>query len=192
MAIHCYGCRVVQRVLEHGSQSQTEPLLDKLHHRVETLVKDTYGNYVVQHILEHGREKDKQNIMSLILKNPFDLACGQYSSNVVEKSLVVLSKDEKAKIIKAFLGEPDDPQRLSKMVNHRFANYVVQRLLDSADQPERQEAFYKLVVECADTSTLNQLRKSNYGKHILQKLRGIATTLGPKAVAQFTSVVGQQ
>jgi pumilio RNA-binding family len=190
MAIHCYGCRVVQRVLEHGSQSQTEPLLDKLYQKVETLVKDTYGNYVVQHILEHGREKDKQNIMSLILTNPFDLACGQYSSNVVEKSLVVLSKDEKARIIQAFLGDPDDPQRLSRMVNHRFANYVVQRLLDSAEQPERQEAFNKLVVECADTSTLNQLKKSNYGKHILQKLRGIATTLGPRAVAQFTAVVG--
>jgi pumilio RNA-binding family len=191
MAIHCYGCRVVQRVLEHGSQSQTEPLLDKLYLKVETLVKDTYGNYVVQHILEHGREKDKQNIMSLILTNPFDLACGQYSSNVVEKSLVVLNKEEKAKVIKAFLGDSEDPQRLARMVNHRFANYVVQRLLDSAEQPERQEAFYKLVVECADTSTLNQLKKSNYGKHILQKLRGIAATLGPKAVAQFTSVVGQ-
>jgi pumilio RNA-binding family len=191
MAIHCYGCRVVQRVLEHGSQSQTEPLLDKLYLKVESLVKDTYGNYVVQHILEHGREKDKQNIMSLILKDPFDLACGQFSSNVVEKSLVVLSKDEKSKIIKAFLGDPEDPQRLSRMVNHRFANYVVQRLLDSAEQPERQEAFYKLVVECADTSTLNQLKKSNYGKHILQKLRGIATTLGPQALAQFTNVVGQ-
>merc|ERR1719238_2545197 len=190
MAIHCYGCRVVQRVLEHGSQSQTEPLLDKLYQKVETLVKDTYGNYVVQHILEHGREKDKQNIMSLILKNPVDLACGQFSSNVVEKSLVVLSKDEKAMIIKAFLGAPDDPQRLARMVNHRFANYVVQRLLDSADEPERQEAFCKLVLESADASTLTQLKKSNYGKHILQKLRGIATTMGPKAVAQFTSVVG--
>jgi len=188
MAIHCYGCRVVQRVLEHGSQSQTEPLLDKLYQKVETLVKDTYGNYVVQHILEHGREKDKQNIMSLILKNPVDLACGQFSSNVVEKSLVVLSKDEKAMIIKAFLGAPDDPQRLARMVNHRFANYVVQRLLDSADQPERQEAFMKLVMDSPDINQLNQLKKSNYGKHILQKLKGIAQTLGPKAVAQFTSL----
>merc|ERR1712072_1589385 len=98
------------------------------------------------------------NIMSLILTNPFDLACGQYSSNVVEKSLVVLSKEEKAKIIKAFLGDPDDPQRLSRMVDHRFANYVVQRLLDSAEQPERQEAFSKLVMECTDTSALNQLK----------------------------------
>merc|ERR1719453_2404913 len=133
---------------------------------------------------------DKQNIMSLILRDPFDLACGQYSSNVVEKSLVVLNKDEKSKIIKAFLGDPDDPQRLSRMVNHRFANYVVQRLLDSAEQPERQEVFCKLVMDCEDHSTLNQLKKSNYGKHILQKLRGIAQTLGPKAVAQFTAVVG--
>lgn len=47
-----------------------------------------------------------------------------------------------------------------------------------------------MVLDNADTSTLNQLKKSNYGKHILQKLRGIATTLGPKAVAQFTSIVG--
>lgn len=48
LSSHPYGCRVIQRILEHCSAEQTRVILDELHQSVDDLVNDQYGNYVVQ------------------------------------------------------------------------------------------------------------------------------------------------
>uniref|UniRef100_A0A8C3AIR9 Pumilio homolog 1 n=1 Tax=Cyclopterus lumpus TaxID=8103 RepID=A0A8C3AIR9_CYCLU len=67
LSTHPYGCRVIQRILEHCLPEQTLPILEELHQHTEQLVQvthtnytswcphDQYGNYVIQHVLEHGR-----------------------------------------------------------------------------------------------------------------------------------------
>ncbi len=64
MSTHPYGCRVIQRILEHCSAEQTAPILNELHCNTEKLVQDQYGNYVIQHVLEHGNAEDKSRIIS--------------------------------------------------------------------------------------------------------------------------------
>ena len=59
---HPYGCRVVQRLLEHCLKSQKEELLKELLLYIDQLIQDQYGNYVVQHILDHGETSDKSKI----------------------------------------------------------------------------------------------------------------------------------
>ena len=54
LSTHPYGCRVIQRILEHCTAEQTTPVLEELHTNVESLLQDQYGNYVIQHVLEHG------------------------------------------------------------------------------------------------------------------------------------------
>lgn len=51
LSTHPYGCRVIQRILEHCTPEQTSPVLNELHHNTETLIQDQYGNYVIQHVL---------------------------------------------------------------------------------------------------------------------------------------------
>lgn len=51
LSTHPYGCRVIQRILEHCSGEQTSPILSELHGNVEKLIQDQYGNYVIQHVL---------------------------------------------------------------------------------------------------------------------------------------------
>ena len=55
LSSHPYGCRVIQRILEHCNSEQTGPILDELHANTEQLLQDQYGNYVIQHVLEHGK-----------------------------------------------------------------------------------------------------------------------------------------
>ena len=55
LSTHPYGCRVIQRILEHCTPEQTTPILDELHSSTEQLLQDQYGNYVIQHVLEHGK-----------------------------------------------------------------------------------------------------------------------------------------
>jgi pumilio RNA-binding family len=114
---------------------------------------------------------------------PLDLSSGQFSSNVVEKSLVIGDDAERNLIISAIIDNPQQPLTLQQMVNHRYANYVVQRLLDIADQQQKEKCFWLLM----DQPTLAQLKKSNFGKHILSKLKAIAANIGPTAVAHFST-----
>merc|ERR1719493_424776 len=58
LSTHPYGCRVIQRMLEHccpDLKELTEPVLDELMSYAEQLAKDQYGNYVLQHVLQHSR-----------------------------------------------------------------------------------------------------------------------------------------
>ena len=69
LSTHPYGCRVIQRILEHCMPEQTCPILDELHQHTERLVQDQYGNYVIQHVLEHGTPEDKSKIVHELLGN---------------------------------------------------------------------------------------------------------------------------
>lgn len=51
LSTHPYGCRVIQRILEHCTPEQTAPILEELHEHTEQLIQDQYGNYVIQHVL---------------------------------------------------------------------------------------------------------------------------------------------
>ena len=55
LSTHPYGCRVIQRILEHCTSEQTTSILQELHDSTEQLLQDQYGNYVIQHVLEHGK-----------------------------------------------------------------------------------------------------------------------------------------
>lgn len=57
LSTHPYGCRVVQRVLEHCTiDSVKDDIRDHILQATLPLASDQYGNYVIQHMLEHGPE----------------------------------------------------------------------------------------------------------------------------------------
>ena len=62
LSTHPYGCRVIQRILEHCAAEQVAPVLKELHDNIEELIQDQYGNYVVQHVLDRGKMEDKSMI----------------------------------------------------------------------------------------------------------------------------------
>ena len=66
LATHPYGCRVIQRMLEHCDETAQASLLQELHMNTYTLVQDQYGNYVTQHVIEHGKPEDRGKIISMV------------------------------------------------------------------------------------------------------------------------------
>ena len=66
LSTHPYGCRIIQRILEHCTADQTAPILEELHDQTERLLYDQYGNYVIQHVLEHGRPEDRSRIITQV------------------------------------------------------------------------------------------------------------------------------
>lgn len=174
VSVHCYGCRVVQRVLEHCPFEQINGLLDEIMEDFIRLAQDQYGNYVVQHVLRYGRPEDKKVIVDRIAKDLQLLASHKFSSNVVEKCLeVCTAEDQRRTIIRAAFGDNNDPRPpIMQMVRDRYANYVVQRMIDVTIQ-DGQEALIDEVIAKLEKH-MPALKKFTYGKHIaaaLERLR---------------------
>ncbi|XP_054239686.1 pumilio homolog 2 isoform X5 [Indicator indicator] len=165
LSTHPYGCRVIQRILEHCTAEQTLPILEELHQHTEQLVQDQYGNYVIQHVLEHGRPEDKSKIVSEIRGKVLALSQHKFASNVVEKCVTHASRGERALLIDEVCCQNDGPHSaLYTMMKDQYANYVVQKMIDMAEPAQRKIIMHKI------RPHITTLRKYTYGKHILAKL----------------------
>uniref|UniRef100_A0A914XCA8 PUM-HD domain-containing protein n=1 Tax=Plectus sambesii TaxID=2011161 RepID=A0A914XCA8_9BILA len=165
LSTHPYGCRVIQRVLEHCTEEQKRPVLEELHKHTKTLVTDQYGNYVIQHVLEHGSPEDRDRIVAQIKGDVLRFAQHKFASNVIEKCLTCGSADHKNALVAEVCGNPaDNTTPLLIMMKDQFANYVVQKMLDVADSAHRKRMMLAIKPH------IPALRKYNYGKHIIAKL----------------------
>ncbi|XP_036191144.1 pumilio homolog 2 isoform X5 [Myotis myotis] len=165
LSTHPYGCRVIQRILEHCTAEQTVPVLEELHQHTEQLVQDQYGNYVIQHVLEHGRPEDKSKIVSEIRGKVLALSQHKFASNVVEKCVTHASRAERALLIDEVCCQNDGPHSaLYTMMKDQYANYVIQKMIDMAEPAQRKIIMHKI------RPHITTLRKYTYGKHILAKL----------------------
>lgn len=172
MAKHCYGCRVIQRLIEYCSSMQISALLDEVLRGCMELASDQYGNYVVQHALEHStRGCDRQFVLHLVCKNVLSLSCHKYASNVVEKALSCGTLEERALVIGAIVGDPNDAHPpLLTMMRDRFGNYIVQKTINMSQGPQRGMIIWRLEAQ------MPVLKKSNtYGKHIIAALQQAQT-----------------
>jgi hypothetical protein len=178
-AEHMYGCRIIQRMLEHcnTSHQQLKDILDRIIQLVaqKKLVSNPFGNYVVQHMLEHGRLEDKKRILQVVKNSIFEFSTQKCSSNVVEKCFAIAStgehaeslKDERSALYQAVLqnlppGYTDYP--IGELADDKYANFIVQRMLEYSKDPERQQLVHQLMV------LLPRLRNSANGKHICSVL----------------------
>jgi pumilio RNA-binding family len=88
LSCHPYGCRVLQRILEHCSEESRVTVLDEIKKYHQKLLDDQYGNYVIQHVLQFGRPLDRDSILGIVVDNGLlGLSRQKFASNVVEKLL---------------------------------------------------------------------------------------------------------
>lgn len=177
LSSHPYGCRVVQRILEHCSNPQKTVILEELRKCCSELVQDCYGNYVIQFVMQHGWEADRAVLIKEVQAHLLDFSQHKFASNVVEKCLQYASKRDRDEMIWTIinvtfdLNNPVDAKTghcvLESMVRDPYANYVVQKVIDVSDERQRA-AIMRYVRE-----NIVQLRRYTYGKHIIVRLEKI-------------------
>ncbi|KAL0232962.1 hypothetical protein GEMRC1_011709 [Eukaryota sp. GEM-RC1] len=128
-ASHAYGCRVIQRVLEHCSKQQVVPILDQLLASVKTLVNDQYGNYVCQHIIQYDIQA-AERIFNCLVGNFVDYSKKKFSSNVVEQICKYMAPRYVNAIAHEFMTSDDV---LSELMRDPFGNFVVQKVVAATD-----------------------------------------------------------
>lgn len=170
-----YGCRVIQRVIEHSPVDMKEKLLKELCMNISSLIGDQYGNYVMQHLMLYGGEKERCELLHTLEVNLLVYSKHKFASNVVETCLQNASTDERSRIIwslinttfnlkESFDGNDENKSSLEIMCRDPYANYVMQKIVDLAD--ERQRATIIAYVK----KNFFHLQKYNYAKHIITSL----------------------
>ncbi|XP_010922284.1 pumilio homolog 2 [Elaeis guineensis] len=165
LSTHPYGCRVIQRVLEHCDDPKTQQIvMDEILQSVCMLAQDQYGNYVVQHVLEHGKPHERSAIIKKLAGQIVQMSQQKFASNVVEKCLTFGGPEERQILVNEMLGSTDENEPLQAMMKDQFANYVVQKVLETCDDQQRELILSRIKVH------LNALKKYTYGKHIVARV----------------------
>lgn len=165
LSTHPYGCRVIQRVLEHCHDAKTQSIvMDEILQSVCMLAQDQYGNYVVQHVLEHGKPEERTAIINKLIGQIVQMSQQKFASNVVEKCLTFGTPEERQTLVDEMLGSTDENEPLQVMMKDQFANYVVQKVLETCDDQQLELILNRIKVH------LNALKKYTYGKHIVARV----------------------
>nr|GEU36031.1 pumilio homolog 2-like [Tanacetum cinerariifolium] len=182
LSTHPYGCRVIQRVLEHCEDLKTQSkVMDEILACVSMLAQDQYGNYVVQHVLEHGKPNERSIIIQELAGKIVQMSQQKFASNVVEKCLTFGDASERQLLVNEMLGTTDENEPLQAMMKDQFANYVVQKVLETCSDQEREHILGRIKVH------LNALKKYTYGKHIVARVEKLVAAGERRMAAQHAA-----
>ncbi|CAH1418215.1 unnamed protein product [Lactuca virosa] len=181
LSTHPYGCRVIQRVLEHCEDQETQnKVMTEILACVSMLAQDQYGNYVVQHVLEHGKPDERSIIIHELAGKIVQMSQQKFASNVVEKCLTFGDASERQLLVNEMLGTTDENEPLQAMMKDQFANYVVQKVLETCSDQEREHILTRIKVH------LNALKKYTYGKHIVARVEKLVAAGERRIAAQLS------
>ncbi|TYZ63895.1 hypothetical protein PybrP1_006258 [[Pythium] brassicae (nom. inval.)] len=163
---HSYGCRVVQRILEHCSPTQIRPIVSEIVDRCRELMKDQFGNYVVQHVIRHGEPDQRRAVMDAVFAELPRWSMHKFASNVVEACFECASKAEISRTVEFILqcDETGASCPLLPMMKHMYGNYVVQKLMEKANSSDRAR------IVCIIRHNADYLKRFTFGKHVLNRL----------------------
>ncbi|KAG9449274.1 hypothetical protein H6P81_009239 [Aristolochia fimbriata] len=169
LSTHPYGCRVIQRVLEHCTdEQQTQCIVDEILQSASSLAQDQYGNYVTQHVLERGKPLERSQIISKLAGQVVQMSQHKFASNVIEKCLEHGDASERELLIEEIVGQTEGNDNLLIMMKDQFANYVVQKILDTCTDKQREVLLNRIRIH------LHALKKYTYGKHIVARVEQLA------------------
>merc|ERR1712054_7941 len=141
-ARHKYGCRVHQRILEHGEPRKVAELVEALLSHADVLCRDENGKYVMEKIMEHEanvQKEHKSRLVQILLGNWFDLIEDENAPTVIQKVLEFGTLEQFSDMLEAFSARPES---LYIMSSTRFGYNAAEAFLKRA-RPQDKEALLK-------------------------------------------------
>lgn len=174
LALHPYGCRVVQRLIENCTGAQKTHVLDSIlkDSLLSMLINHEYGNYVVQRMLTFGRTSDRVAIFDAISTNIVNMSKQKYSSNVVEMMLTYGDIEQRHQIIEEILNSHSVDQTfvnrsaVVSMAGDAYANYVIKTALDIIEEGPKRERLFGILL-----SDLGVLENSPFSKQVVLRVK---------------------
>lgn len=159
-----YGCRIIQRLLEHCPPDQVHSLTAELVQDAVALSKHSYANYVMQHLLEHGGGEHQHQLYSILLQNVKQLGVDPTACAVLGKALSLVSAGENGVTLAYTICR--EKGLLMEMSHTRHGHAAAKWALHLAQGPEKSRAISEL------WSDLVKLRSTRYGRSVAAYLEG--------------------
>merc|ERR1719160_163036 len=159
IARHRFGCRILERLLEHCPSDQTRTLTEGVIENAYVLCRHPFGNYVVQHVLEYGTANQRSAVIDAILNGGvMQLAMHRVASNVIERALVECTAEGRHALVGQLVSEPS---AALAMASSRYGSFIAQRLLELPASPQRDE------IKKQFSEGLEILKASKHGKQLV-------------------------
>jgi len=166
---HRFGCRVVERLLEHCEPELTVPIVAAVAAEIDSLARHPFANYVIQHILEYVPAHSCQVVHALIQVGVPFLAQHRVASNIVERAFEHGGAKSQQALAEAILSTPN---AITEMASSRYGSFTVRRMLEALQDPLRYMALQQL------SADLSGLRASKYGRHIAARVTAALSNYG--------------
>lgn len=166
-ARHRFGCRVIERLLEHCSAEQLHPLVEELLADCDALSSHIYGYYCMQHLIEHLEPEVAIRISAALEQNLSRITPESYVGAVIGSALTKASNIGAQSLAAALL---QDPERASSMACSRWGNSAVKHALQLVDVPLRDKACTELMWYSA------RLRSNRYGRLVVNAIAELQNT----------------
>jgi len=165
VARHRCGCRILCRLLEHGSlrDSSVAALFDEVLGDTEALSRHTYGNYVIRHCLEYGLPEHRQWISQALCSDLLVTSRHRYGSRVVQTALQFCTGGDRSALFSGLLASSAGLIDLARGLSGR---HVVKALLKIPGEHQKQAASRLRPARA-------HLEMSKYGKPVVDALRSI-------------------
>eukprot|EP01082_Thalassiosira_pseudonana_P007946 g7133.t1 g7133 contig23:1941255-1942835(-) len=168
---HAYGCRVVQRLVEHGLDPIQSRVLDNVIACHESLIDDKFGNYVIGRLIACGRKEDREAIVKTMSGNVLKFSKNKQASNVVEAMLQHGDVAQRKKILQEMLNcfcvdKERTVSAVVSMAEDQYANYVLKKAMDAIDQGEQRVQMFDTLAD-----SLAELEESPYAKQIVIRVK---------------------
>ncbi|KAK9282310.1 hypothetical protein L1049_005224 [Liquidambar formosana] len=115
-----------------------------------------------------GKPHERSQIIDKLTGKIVQMSQHKYASNVVEKCLEHGDAAEQELLIEEIIGQPEENDNLLTMMKDQFANYVVQKSLETCNDKQRETLLNRIRVH------LLALKKYTYGKHIVARFEQLS------------------
>lgn len=123
---HRFGCRVMERLIEHCSEDDLGDLISPVVADCEAMARHAFGNFVIQHLLEHGSTPLRVGIVLRLLPVTPYLATHRTASHVVQRILDFSDEEFQCRVMEVFLASTDPD--LVGIACSRYGSFVVEQL----------------------------------------------------------------
>uniref|UniRef100_A0A2P2MG16 PUM-HD domain-containing protein n=1 Tax=Rhizophora mucronata TaxID=61149 RepID=A0A2P2MG16_RHIMU len=134
---------------------------------------------MLQHVLEHGKPHERSSIINKLAGQIVQMSQQKFASNVIEKCLTFGTPAERQTLVDEMLGTTDENEPLQVMMKDQFANYVVQKVLETCDDHQLELILSRIKAH------LNALKKYTYGKHIVARVEKLVAA-GERRISFLT------
>jgi pumilio RNA-binding family len=168
-ARHCYGCRILIRLLEHSAmESKTVALIDEFLDEVVDLTRHIFGHHVIQAVLEHGSPEHRHRIADALI-GPFQdgetllrHALHRNASRILEAVLLHCTPEDQSTLCDSLLSEPDV---VLQGAQNSFGCYVLMAAIRHKGECAQTSKACHLIWSISDKLSTNK-----HGKRLLESL----------------------